>query len=147
MHLFPRAKIVPLTVPPTGALVGEALADGGPDGPIDHLRRFDGFDALWPAIWVYADGGRFGGSVLGREVNDRAFIYLALALEAERLLAGAIENGNACGPGGAAAVTAVARRLGVERGVLLAHTDSNEVMRRRMGMTGSDAVGYAAIVF
>ncbi len=42
---------------------------------------------------------------------------------------------------------AAARRLGVERGALLAHTDSNEVMRRTMGMTGSDAVGYAAIVF
>lgn len=150
VHLFPQAKILPLTVPPTpGALaLGEALADvvaqtgrsvvsiGSTD--LTHYGPRYGFTPM---------GAGSSGLHWAREVNDRAFIDLALALEAERLLAGAVENGNACGPGAAAAVIAAARRLGVERGALLAHTDSNEVMRRTMGMTGSDAVGYAAIVF
>ncbi len=150
LHLFPQAKILPLTVPPTpGALaLGEALADvvaqtgrsvvciGSTD--LTHYGPRYGFTPM---------GAGSSGLHWARAVNDRAFIDLALALEAERLLAGAVENGNACGPGAAAAVIAAARRLGVERGALLAHTDSNEVMRRTMGMTGSDAVGYAAIVF
>jgi len=31
--------------------------------------------------------------------------------------------------------------------VLLAHSNSNEIMLRRTGSTGQDSVGYAAIVF
>ena len=81
------------------------------------------------------------------DVNDRQFIDLALALEPQRLLANALENGNACGPGAAAAVVVVAKRLGAKKGVLLAHTNSNEVMLREMGTSRRDSVGYAAIVF
>jgi AmmeMemoRadiSam system protein B len=102
VHLFPQAKILPLTVPPTpGALaLGEALADvvaqtgrsvvsiGSTD--LTHYGPRYGFTPM---------GAGSSGLHWAREVNDRAFIDLALALEAERLLAGAVENGNACGPG------------------------------------------------
>jgi AmmeMemoRadiSam system protein B len=81
------------------------------------------------------------------DVNDRQFIDLALNLEPERLLANALENGNACGPGAAAAAVAAAKRLGAPKGVLLAHTNSNEVMLREMGTTSRESVGYAAVVF
>lgn len=150
VHLFPRAKIVPLTVPPTqGSLaLGEALADvAARTGRSIVCVASTDLTHYGPRYGFTPMGAGSAGLHWAREVNDRAFIDLALALEAERLLAGAVENGNACGPGAAAAVIAAARRLGVERGALLAHTDSNEVMRRTMGMTGSDAVGYAAIVF
>ena len=40
-----------------------------------------------------------------------------------------------------------AKKLGAEKGFLLAHTNSNEIMLERMGTTSSDSVGYAAIVF
>jgi AmmeMemoRadiSam system protein B len=63
------------------------------------------------------------------------------------MLASAAENGNACGAGAAAAAVAAARILGKTKGMLLAHTNSNAVMLRKMGATSQDSVGYAAIVF
>ena len=42
---------------------------------------------------------------------------------------------------------AAARKLGTPKGQLLAYTNSNDVMRRKMGQTSRDSVGYAAIVF
>ena len=101
-------------------------------------------------------GPRYGFTPMGvgseslqwaHEVNDRQFIDLAVGLEPERLLANALENGNACGPGAAAAAVSAAKRLGARKGVLLAHTNSNEVMLREMGTASRDSVGYAAIVF
>lgn len=149
-HLFPQAKILPLTVPPTraalslGAALAEAMAEGG--GSIVCIGSTD-LTHYGPRYGFTPMGTGAEGLRWAREVNDRAFIDLALELESERLLTTAIENGNACGPGAAAAVVAAARGLGVQRGRLLAHTDSNEVMRRRMGFSNRDSVGYAAIVF
>jgi len=41
----------------------------------------------------------------------------------------------------------VAKRLGASKGILLAHTSSNEVLLRRTGTANRDSVGYAAILF
>jgi AmmeMemoRadiSam system protein B len=81
------------------------------------------------------------------EVNDREFVDLALELKPAELLACAARNGNACGPGATASTVAAAKGLGCERGLLLAQTNSGEVMREKMGTTSTDSVGYAAIVF
>jgi AmmeMemoRadiSam system protein B len=80
-------------------------------------------------------------------VNDQRFIDLALKLDQRALLASAAENCNACGPGAAAAAVTAAKRLGKAQGLLLAHTNSNDVMLRTMGAGSLDSVGYAAIVF
>jgi AmmeMemoRadiSam system protein B len=80
-------------------------------------------------------------------VNDRMFIDLALELEPKRLLANAAENCNACGAGAAAATMAAAKKLGKTKGMLLAHTNSNEIMLRNMHTASADSVGYAAIIF
>ncbi len=80
-------------------------------------------------------------------VNDKQFIDVALKLDPEGLLAGAAENFNACGAGAAAAAIAVAKKVGKSTGLLLAQTNSNEVMLRKMGTYSQDSVGYAAIVF
>ncbi|MDI6451834.1 AmmeMemoRadiSam system protein B [Anaerobaca lacustris] len=148
VQLFPQAKILPLTVPPTRAALalGEALAEVASGQAIVCIGSTD-LTHYGPRYGFTPMGAGPTGLRWAGEVNDRAFIDLALALDAERLLAGAIENGNACGPGAAAAVIGAARSLGVGRGSLLAHTDSNEIMRRKMGVTGRDSVGYAAIVF
>jgi len=63
------------------------------------------------------------------------------------MLDSAAENYNACGAGAAAAAVAVAKKLGRTKGLLLAHTNSNEVMLHKMGTTSTDSVGYAAIIF
>jgi AmmeMemoRadiSam system protein B len=89
-----------------------------------------------------ADGLRWA-----KEVNDREFIDLALKMEAFKLQERAIETGNACGPGAAAAAVAAAAKLGRTKGVLLGHTHSNEVMKAKFGRSSSDSVGYAGIVF
>jgi len=72
---------------------------------------------------------------------------LALKLKPVELLASAVKDGNACGPGAAAATVAAAKRLGCERGLLLGHMTSNEIMLEKMGTTSAEAVGYAGIVF
>lgn len=149
-YLFPEARIVPILVPPVESAIplGEA-ADSLSRGTSRRLVYIGSTD-----LTHY--GPRYGFTPMGRgpdayqwasNVNDRQFIDLAVAMDAERLLAGAIEKGNACGPGAAAAAVAAARKLGVTRGQLLAYTTSNDVMQAKMGATARDSVGYAAIVF
>jgi AmmeMemoRadiSam system protein B len=149
-HLFDAAKILPIVVPPTEAALalGEALADIMSRAPqrivcigstdLTHYGPRYGFTPMGAG----AEGLRWASAV-----NDQQFIELALRLDADRLLSDALERGNACGPGAAAAAIRVAETLGVTRGSLLAHTDSNEVMVRQMGAAGRDSVGYAALVF
>jgi len=159
-HLFPDARIVPIIVPPNesalalGRVLAEAYATAG------SATGSKASDPSAPICIGSTDlthyGPRYGFTPMGigsealhwaSEVNDRQFIDLALGLEPQRLLANALENGNACGPGAAAAVVAAAKQRGATKGVLLAHTNSNEVMLREMGTVSRDSVGYAAIVF
>ncbi len=150
-HLFADAKILPIVVPPSREAVslGEAVGDiiaGNKDKKIVCIGSTD--------LTHY--GPRYGFTPMGTgaqalqwasEVNDKKFIDLALKLDAMGLLASAAENLNACGAGAAAAAVAAAKKLGKTKGVLLAHTNSNEVMIKKMGTSSTEAVGYAAIVF
>ncbi|MCX5645275.1 MAG: AmmeMemoRadiSam system protein B [Phycisphaerae bacterium] len=149
-HLFPDARLLPILVPVNNSALklGRTLAEKtqGSDTTVVFIGSTD--------LTHY--GPHYGFTPMGigsealhwaSDVNDRQFIDLALGLEPERLLASALENGNACGPGAAAAAISAAQRLGAHKGVLLAHTNSNEVMLREMGTAGRDSVGYAAIVF
>ena len=150
-HLFADAKIVPIIVSPGGQAVklGESVGEiisradkkkivciGSTDlthyGPrYGFIPRGIGAEALeWAS-----------------KVNDRKFIDSALKLEPQGLLSSAAQNLNACGAGAAAATVAAAKKLGKTKGILLAHTNSNEVMIQKMGTSSSDSVGYAAIVF
>jgi AmmeMemoRadiSam system protein B len=159
-HLFPDARIVPIIVPASESALGlgKALADVS----LAHSGLEPGKSSNPPSLVFIGStdlthyGPRYGFTPMGigsealhwaTEVNDRQFIDLALDLEPQRLLANALENGNACGPGAAAAILAAARQLGAKKGILLAHTNSNEVMLREMGTSSRDSVGYAAIVF
>jgi AmmeMemoRadiSam system protein B len=81
------------------------------------------------------------------DVNDRQFIDFSLKMQPDKMLENAEENSNACGAGAAAATVAVAKALGKTKGILLAHTNSNEVMLRKTGSASRESVGYAAIVF
>jgi hypothetical protein len=150
-HLFPDAKILPIVVPPSRQAVslGEAVGDIVADNKDKKTVCIGSTD-----LTHY--GPRYGFTPMGTgaqalrwasEVNDKKFIDLALKLDAMGLLASATENLNACGGGAAAAAVAAAKKLGKTKGVLLAHTNSNEVMLKKMGTSSSEAVGYAAIVF
>jgi AmmeMemoRadiSam system protein B len=150
-HLFADAKILPILVPPTeqavplGEAVGEIIiADsqkkvvciGSTD--LTHYGPRYGFAPMGAG----ADGVKWA-----HDVNDRQFIDLAIKLEAEGLLTNTAENQNACGAGAAVGAIVAARKLGRTKGVVLAQTNSNEVMQQKMGTSSSDSVGYAAIVF
>ena len=47
----------------------------------------------------------------------------------------------------AAATVAAAKALGKTKGILLAHTNSSEIMLQKMGSSSRESVGYAAIIF
>jgi len=150
-YLFAGAKIVPVVVPPTG----QAVALGTSVGEIAGQQEGRKIVCIGSTDLTHY-GPRYGFAPMGtgknalewaKKVNDKKFIDLALKLEPEDLLTGAVKDGNACGPGAAAATVAAAKKLGCKRGILLEHTTSNEIMLEKMGTTSADAVGYAAIVF
>jgi len=150
-HLFPEAEILSIIVPPSEQAVslGEAFGD------IMKLKAGKKIVCIGSTDLTHY-GPRYGFTPMGTgaealkwadRVNDQKFIDLALQLEPQSLLTSAAENCNACGAGAAAAAVAAAKKLGKTKGLLLAHTNSNEVMRRRMGATSAESVGYAAIIF
>jgi len=150
-YLFGGAKILPIIVPP----IKQALALGAAIGNVISKDEHKKIVCIGSTDLTHY-GPRYGFTPMGvsadalkwaDDVNDQKFIDLALKLEPEDLLADAAESCNACGPGAAAAAIAAAKQLGSECGLLLAHTNSNEIMLRRMGTTSADSVGYAAIVF
>jgi len=150
-YLFEDALILPILVPPTeqavelGTGIGRILSEnekkkivciGSTD--LTHYGPRYGFTPM---------GSGAKAIQWASDVNDREFIDLALKLEPQKMLVSASENYNACGAGAAAATVAAAKKLGRTEGMLLAHTNSNEVMLQKMGTTSIDSVGYAAIVF
>jgi hypothetical protein len=149
--LFAGAKIVPVLVPPTeqavelGACVGEIIG-----------RQDDKKIVCIGSTDLTHYGPRYGFVPMGtgksalkwaKEVNDKKFIDLTLKLKPAELLASAVKDGSACGPGAVAATVAAAKKLGCKQGLLLGHSTSNEIMLQKMGTTSADAVGYAGIVF
>jgi hypothetical protein len=150
-HLFADAKILPIVVPPSR----EAVSLGEAVGGIVAGEKNKKIVCIGSTDLTHY-GPRYGFTPAGTgakalrwasEVNDKKFIDLALKLDAVGLLTSAAENYNACGGGAAAAAVAAAKKLGKTKGVLLAHTNSNEVMLKKMGTSSTEAVGYAAIVF
>jgi AmmeMemoRadiSam system protein B len=150
-YLFPGAKILPILTPPSeqsirlGEIVGSIISS-------DDERKI----VCLGSTDLTHYGPRYGFTPMGTgkdaikwamEVNDRQFIDYALKLQPAKILESAAENFNACGPGAAAATVAAAKTLGKTKGVLLAHTNSNEIMLRKMGETSRESVGYAAIIF
>jgi AmmeMemoRadiSam system protein B len=150
-HLFADTKILPILTPPNE----QAISLGEVIGDIIKQQQHKKIVCIGSTDLTHY-GPRYGFTPMGTGanalqwasgVNDKEFIDLALKLDAMGLLASAAENLNACGAGAAAATAAAARKLGKTKGLLLAHTNSNEVMLEKMSSSSADAVGYAAIVF
>jgi MEMO1 family protein len=148
--LFPEARILPILVPPAATPVqfGETLAARVPAfrSKVVYIGSTD-LTHYGPRYGFTPMGSGPDGLRWATQVNDRHFIDLALRLEPAELLAGAMDSGNACGPGAAAAVVAAARKAGAEKGFLLAHTNSNEILLKETGTISRESVGYVGIVF
>jgi hypothetical protein len=150
-YIFPGAKILPVIVPPRN----QAITLGTSVAEIIHKNQSKKIVCIGSTDLTHY-GPRYGFTPMGvnsdalkwaDNVNDKKFIDLALKLEPQCLLSTAAENCNACGPGAAAAAVAAAKKLGKTQGILLAHTNSNEIMLANMNTTSADSVGYAAIIF
>jgi len=150
-HLFPDAKILPILTAPNE----QAISLGEVVGNIIKQKQQKKFVCIGSTDLTHY-GPRYGFTPMGTnanalqwasEVNDKEFIDFALKLEPQKMLTSAAENYNACGGGAAAATVVAAKKLGKTKGLLLAHTNSNEVMLQKMGASGAEAVGYAAIIF
>lgn len=149
-HLFPQASIVPVVVPPDDS----ALAVGRAAAAV--IEKADKQVVCIASTDLTHYGPNYGFMPRGvgpeairwaHEVNDRQFIDAAVALDAKRLLESSTTNYNACGGGAAAAAVVAVKELGTERGVVLGHTNSNELMMQKMGTGGDDSVGYVGMVF
>jgi AmmeMemoRadiSam system protein B len=150
-YLFPGSKILPILVTP-----GEnAIKLGESIGTIISQKKDIKIICIGSTDLTHY-GPRYGFIPMGigqkalqwaHNVNDMKFIELALGMESEELLANTAENGNACGPGAAVAAIAAAEALGVKTGILLGHTNSNEILIKNRGQASTDSVGYASIIF
>jgi len=150
-ELFPDAKIVPVMVPPCdeavkfGADVGRIIANR-PEKRIVCIASTD-LTHYGPRYGFKPAGVGADGLQWAKEVNDGGFIDLALDMKADDLLAHSEANMSACGGGAVAALVAAVKELGIDAGVLLGHTNSNEVMVRKYGESSKESVGYAGIVY
>jgi len=151
-QLFPEAEMLPIIVPPSE----QAISLGEAFGEIMKLKAGKKIVCIGSTDLTHYGARHYRFAPMGTgpealrwasEVNDRKFIDLALKMDPQGLLTSAAENCNACGAGAAAATVAAAKKLGKTKGLLLAHTNSNEVMLHKMGTSSTDSVGYAAIVF
>ncbi|MGA2915505.1 MAG: AmmeMemoRadiSam system protein B [Sedimentisphaerales bacterium] len=150
-YLFKDAKIVPILTPPTETVisVGNTVAECIKNSSNKKIVCIGSTDLTHygPRYGFNPQGNGQAGIEWAKNVNDKAFINLAIEMKSQRILAESMENQNACGPGAAAATISAAAALGKTKGVLLAQTNSSEVMERKFGESSSESVGYAAIVY
>lgn len=150
-YLFEGAKILPVMVPAAmGAVaVGKGIGEiikGQTDKKYVCIGSTD-LTHYGPRYGFTPEGVGEMGIEWAKEINDKSFIDLAVKMDEEGLLKDALKKMNACGPGAAAATIAAAKEMGAEKGRLLAHTHSNDVMKLKYNQTSEESVGYAAIVF
>ena len=150
-NLFPEAKIVPVIVPgfgfdiKPGGEIASAISKLE-DKKVVCIASTD-LTHYGPRYGFYPEGVGAEAIRWAKEVNDAEFIDLALKMEAEELFAVALEKSSACGPGAVDMLVSVVKGLGKEEGVLLGHTHSNEVMKKKFDQSSQESVGYAAIVY
>ncbi len=150
-YLFEDAEIVPIMTEPAeytlmlGMDVGQCIRQAR-NKKIVCIGSTD-LTHYGPRYGFTPNGTGQKGVNWAKNINDRIFIDLAIAMEAEQLLIEAMDNQNACGPGAAAATISAAKKLDKRKGILLAHTHSSEVMERKYGQSSEDSVGYAAIIY
>ena len=145
-YLFPEAKIVPIMVSPSEQAVQLGRKIGG------VLQKQNKAVCVLGSTDLTHYGPRFGYTPYGigdeslspMKENDRELIELATNMEATEVIREAEEHRNACGSGAIAATIAAVQELGAERGWLLEHTTSQDIMPER---PASDFVGYAGIIF
>jgi hypothetical protein len=147
--LYPAARIVPITVPPTfqaveiGQTVGSAIAGGFAEVAIVGSTDLSHHGGHFPA-----PGGHGAIGAKWTAANDRRILNLMETMDAQAVIPEADAHGNACGAGAIAATIAACRALGATRGVCLQYTNSYQVVHAMAPNDSDDTtVGYASVVF
>ena len=143
-YFFDRAKLLSVGAPPnsTAIEIGQAIADianerqcrikviGSTD--LTHYGMNYGFTSRGTGPeavdWV-------------KNANDRRIIDAMLAMDAEQVIAEALDHQNACCSGAAAAAISVAKQLGADRAEQVAYATSYDKS------PGSSFVGYVGLLF
>jgi len=145
-YLFPNARIVPVAVNPDsraiplGQQIGRILKDRGSDAVVIGSSDLTHYGD----IYGFSPAGFGTQARRWMESNDQRILRLVEAMSDSEITEEADRHRNACGAGAIAATIAAARVLGAERGLVLEHTTSHDVIPEgefRM------AVGYAAVLF
>jgi AmmeMemoRadiSam system protein B len=149
-HLLPKARIIPIMVPPNdkaaslGAAIGRTCKSHHADvvfvGSTDLTHYGPGYGCTPHGVGP-------AGLDWARHVNDRRMIDLILAMRDADAVNEADANENACGAGAIAATIAASKAFGADRATLLQQTTSAEVLRELTTKPMRDAVGYAAVAF
>jgi len=149
-ELFPKAKIVPIMVPPNniasqvgaavGRVIGRCSADAVCIGSTD-------FTHYGPSYGFTPKGSGPEGLCWAKEVNDRRLLDRITQLDPEGVIECAASTHSACGAGAISATIGVAKQAGADIVKILEHTTSAEVLADKYGPNTGDSVGYAAIVF
>lgn len=149
-HLFPEARIVPIMVPPTDKApeVGRAVA-----GTL-RAYKYQAVIVGTTDLTHYGPGYGFtprgvgpDGIAWAKNENDRRFIELVCAMEVDKVVGEAATHRSACSAGAVAATMSAVAAAGADRGILLEHTTSSDVLGSTSGARRDDSVGYAGIVF
>jgi hypothetical protein len=142
--LFPRARILPIAVPPRSdaAQLGERLAELTGTEAVIAVGSSD--------LTHYGERYSFAPAGTGPQAhewmkrNDRRILSLIETLDCGEVHREVAAHHNACGPGAIAATLAFARAAGRQTSVLLEYTTSHDVVPEpEFNM----AVGYAGVVF
>lgn len=151
--ITPKAKILPLAVPPDvkAADIGRAV------GLTLKARAGGGNVVIIGSTDLTHYGGHFGhfpgsrASGLQSEVfarkNDRRILDIIEAMDCDAIVPEASINRNACGSGAIAATMAAVKQLGATQAKILGYTNSYEIMHGRDESADDTTVGYASVVF
>jgi AmmeMemoRadiSam system protein B len=149
-QVFPRARLVPIMVPvmSTAFEAGEAVARTIAAYKYDAMILGATNLTRYGPEHEFVPKGLGAGSLLwAKEVNDRRFLDLVGRLRENEVVPEAMQHHNADNSGAVAATIAAVAALGAERGMLLSHTTSAEVVGQGKTTDIENSIGYAGIVF
>jgi len=145
-YLLPRARIVPIAMPPVGqaVAVGRAVAEAATS--LGRRIAVVGSSDLthYGPRYGMAPAGAGEPAIAWTHANDQRLLDLAVAMRPEDVLTEAERHLNACGAGAIAATIGCCLGLGATHGSLLHYTTSYEAMPSG---SATDLVGYGAVAY
>ncbi|MEN6506601.1 MAG: AmmeMemoRadiSam system protein B [Planctomycetaceae bacterium] len=146
--ICPRAKIVPIAVPPAPEAIDIGQVIGGVLAAFPNSCVVGSTDLTHYGGHFGSPHGRGAAGEQWARRNDNRMLQRIEAMDAQAVLAEADVHRSACGSGAVAATIAACRALGATRGVCLEYTNSYEVVHRKYPDYEDDTtVGYASVVF